>query len=69
MSSITKKTAITATQYLQKELLNTNKHEYVEQQIYAMAGVSENHDAISLNIIMEFGNHLKNSPCVHILQT
>jgi len=63
MSSITKKTAITATEYLQKELLNTNKHEYVEQQIYAMAGVSENHDAIATNILGEFYVHLKNSPC------
>lgn len=49
--------------YLKFELTSEVKHELVEGYVYAMAGASENHDRISVNVLRKFGNHLENSPC------
>lgn len=49
--------------YLKSELTSEEKHELVNGQVYAMAGSSENHDRISVNILRKFGNHLESSPC------
>ncbi len=49
--------------YLDGEILAKNKHEYVDGQVYAMAGASKNHERIVLNIASEFRQKLKDSPC------
>lgn len=49
--------------YLHSELSRDTKHEYIEGQIYAMAGASKNHQLIISNNVMVFGRHLKNTPC------
>lgn len=49
--------------YLKGELTNEIKHEYVNGQTFAMAGASENHNTISLNVVSEFRMHLKKTPC------
>ena len=49
--------------YLQNELNNEVKHEFIDSRVYAMAEVSKNHERISGNIYAEFNHHLKNSPC------
>ncbi|PCH94764.1 MAG: hypothetical protein COB83_10695 [Gammaproteobacteria bacterium] len=63
MSTIKQSDFITAEEYLNGELINEVKHEYVGGQAYAMAGASKNHERISGNIFAEFRNHLKNSSC------
>jgi len=54
---------ITEEEYWQSELTSEIKHEYVDGQVYAMAGASKAHDTISGNIFSEFHSHLKKSPC------
>jgi Uma2 family endonuclease len=54
---------ITEEEYLECEVSAERKHEYIDGDIYAMAGASENHDYISGNIFGEFHAHLKNSSC------
>jgi Uma2 family endonuclease len=49
--------------YLADELLRETKHEYIEGQIYAMAGASKNHQRITLNISSLFREHLRGTPC------
>jgi Uma2 family endonuclease len=49
--------------YLQGELLAETKHEYIYGEVYAMAGASENHNFLSLNMASELRNHLKGTPC------
>lgn len=54
---------ITVDDYLKGEFISEVKHELIDGCVYAMAGVSANHERISVNVLSEFGNHLKNSPC------
>lgn len=54
---------ITVDEYLEGERVSEIKHEFIEGQVYAMAGANENHDYISGNIYRKFGNHLENSSC------
>jgi len=49
--------------YLKGELAAETKHEYVDGQVYAMAGASKNHERISSNIKRKIGNHLEDSKC------
>jgi Uma2 family endonuclease len=49
--------------YLQRELLAETKHEYVDGQVRAMAGASENHNLLSVNIATELKIRLKGTPC------
>jgi Uma2 family endonuclease len=49
--------------YLQGELHSETKHEYIDGQVYAMAGASRNHERIAGNVYRKIGNHLENSPC------
>lgn len=55
---------ISETDYLEGEKISKVKHEYVDGNVYAMAGASKNHENISGNIFRKFGNHLEDSPCV-----
>jgi Uma2 family endonuclease len=55
--------SITEEEYLQGELIAENKHELVDGYAYAMAGESENHNLLSLNIASELRAQLKGSPC------
>lgn len=49
--------------YLEGELISPIKHEYIDGEVYAMAGASSNHNRLMANIVREFGVHLKNTPC------
>ena len=49
--------------YLQGELLAETKHELIDGEVYAMAGASENHNLLSLNMASELKNRLKGTPC------
>jgi len=63
MPTAKKSDFITVEEYLNGELISEIKHEYIDGQVYAMAGASVNHNTISVNIVSEFKMHLKNSPC------
>jgi Uma2 family endonuclease len=54
---------ITVADYLQSELTSETKHEYLEGQLYAMAGASKNHQRIISNLVRAFSGHLRNTPC------
>ncbi|MBW4575049.1 MAG: Uma2 family endonuclease [Aphanothece sp. CMT-3BRIN-NPC111] len=49
--------------YLQMEEKNQNKHEYIDGYIYAMAGASDPHVTIALNMALLLRNHLRGSGC------
>lgn len=49
--------------YLESERMSDVKHEFVNGDIYAMAGASSNHNRLVTNIVSELRNHLKGSPC------
>lgn len=49
--------------YLQGEFIADTKHEYLDGEVYAMAGASENHNLLAGNIFAELKNKLKGTPC------
>ncbi len=49
--------------YLENELSSEVKHEFINGDVYAMAGASSNHNRLVANIVRELGSHLKGSPC------
>jgi Uma2 family endonuclease len=54
---------ISEEEYLQGELVSDVKHELINGEVYAMTGVSKNHERIAVNISRLLGNFLMNSPC------
>ena len=57
------KTKISVEDYLESEKISPVKHEYVEGEIFAMAGASDRHNLIAGDIYIALGIHLRNSPC------
>ncbi len=49
--------------YVALELQSPTKHEYLEGEIYAMAGVTEEHSALSAQVLRVLGNALGERPC------
>ena len=49
--------------YLASEQVSDVKREYIDGQVYAMAGASYNHNCVSANMLGELRNHLKGKPC------
>ena len=49
--------------YLAGEELSPIKHEYIDGQIYAMAGASDAHVTISLNLASLLRNHVRGTGC------
>jgi len=54
---------ITEQEYLASEPASEVKREFIDGQVYAMAGAGYNHNCISANILREFSSHLKGTPC------
>lgn len=54
---------ISEAEYLAGELASEIKHEYIDGEVYAMAGASRNHERISGNVLTQFMLHLRNMPC------
>jgi len=54
---------ISEKEYLTGEIISEVKHEYVNGEVFAMAGTSKNHERISGNIYRKLGSHLDGSPC------
>jgi Uma2 family endonuclease len=49
--------------YLSMEREATERHIYLDGEIYAMAGESLAHVTISVNLVVSLGNQLKDTPC------
>ncbi len=62
--SVAKKLAgITQEEYLAGERDGEVRHEYINGDVYAMAGAKLEHNQITGNVSRAFGNHLEGSPC------
>jgi Uma2 family endonuclease len=57
------RTKISVEDYLESEKHSPIRHEFVEGEIFAIAGASDNHARISGNIFVALSLHLRNSPC------
>jgi Uma2 family endonuclease len=49
--------------YVALERQSPTKHEYLDGEIYAMAGGSEEHSALAAEVLRAFGNALGDRPC------
>jgi Uma2 family endonuclease len=54
---------LTPEAYLQLEEKSDIKHEYIDGQVYAMAGTTDTHNTIGLNLALLIRNHLRGSEC------
>lgn len=50
-------------EYLKSEEASEVKREYIDGRVYAMAGAGYNHNCIAVNILSNFRNELKGTPC------
>ena len=50
-------------EYLAWEAEQLEKHEYVDGEVFAMAGAAEGHVTVTGNVYMALRQHLKGSPC------
>lgn len=57
------KTKISVEDYLEGEKISPVKHEYVEGEVYSMAGTSDTHNLIAGDIYALLLIHLRNSQC------
>jgi Uma2 family endonuclease len=53
----------TVEEYLALERESEERHEYLDGEIYAMAGESPDHGAICTNLVVELGSQLRGTPC------
>lgn len=63
MSQRKPKTNISVAEYLAGERDSAVRHEYVEGEVYAMAGASDRHNRIALNIASRLNDHVADGVC------
>jgi Uma2 family endonuclease len=64
MSAVPKPSGwITPEEYLEGERASEIRHEYVDGRVYAMAGASDDHNRIVLNLARELSLALRGKPC------
>ncbi len=56
-------TWISAEEYLNGEPLSEIRHEYIDGEVFAMAGGTPKHNTVSLNFAGELRSHLRGKPC------
>ena len=54
---------LTPEEYLKREETSPIKHEYSDGQAYAMAGTTDTHNTIALNLASLIRNHLRGTDC------
>lgn len=57
------RSAISSEDYLAWEALQTERHDFVAGEVYAMAGAEDRHVTVSLNMAMALRQHLAGTPC------
>ena len=63
MSNLAEAPVITVDDYLAGESVSPVKHEYVAGEVFAMAGASEEHVTIALNVAALLRAHVRGGPC------
>ncbi|MEB3249270.1 MAG: Uma2 family endonuclease [Merismopediaceae bacterium] len=63
MIALPSQIAMTPEEYLEFERHSEIKHEYIDGEIYAMAGTNKAHNIISLNLALLLREKLRSSPC------
>ena len=63
MIALKESQTLTPEAYLQFEDDHPNKHEYIDGEIYAMAGTTDSHNTIALNLAVLIRSHLRGSNC------
>jgi Uma2 family endonuclease len=63
MSQRLRTSRITVDEYLEGERDASVRHEYVDGQVYAMAGASDRHNRIAGNLYARINSHLDDNPC------
>ena len=57
------KNRISFSEYLTGETVAEERHEYVDGKVFTMAGASENHEIVALNLASAIHQHLKGTGC------
>ncbi len=57
------KQLMTVPEYLEFERASDAKHEFLDGEVFSMAGGTEMHSLLAGNLIRELGNRLKGRPC------
>ena len=63
MSQPAHRLAFTYNDYLEWEERQPERHEYVRGEVFAMAGTSDRHNEISMNLTALLRQHLRGTPC------
>jgi Uma2 family endonuclease len=63
MIASTQASYLTPDEYLHFEEQSAVKHEYIDGEVYAMAGASDAHVTIALNLASALRNHIRGSGC------
>ena len=63
MQAIQNAASLSVEDYLAGELTSEIRHEYIGGLVYAMAGVSSEHNIICLNLAFALRSHLRGKPC------
>ncbi|MFZ3139981.1 Uma2 family endonuclease [Polaromonas sp.] len=63
MGQAAPKTFFTAADYLAWEPAQLERHEYIDGEVFAMAGAEDRHVTVSMNIAFALRQHLGGSPC------
>lgn len=63
MEAVQQPAWISAADYLEGEQQSEVRHEYVAGTAYAMAGASEEHNTIAVNVLAELRAHLRGKSC------
>ena len=63
MSNTAEQLKISIDDYLEGELISDIKHEYINGEVFAMAGARRAHNVISMTLANLLYNHLRGTPC------
>lgn len=63
MTALPKKNYISEEDYLTMEAVSPVRHEYYDGEIFQLAGASDEHNTIAMNISSELHQQLKKRPC------
>lgn len=63
MGLAVEKTSLTAADYLAWENAQVDRHEYLDGEVFAMAGAEDRHVTVALNAAIVLRQHLRGGPC------
>ncbi|MDR2012874.1 MAG: Uma2 family endonuclease [Rhodanobacter sp.] len=63
MGYAARQAAMTAKEFLAWEAAQTERHDFVDGEVFAMAGAEARHNTVSLNVAVALHQHLSDTPC------